>query len=65
LKREKADDEARIRREEQVRFQEELKRQSIDAQKMLTELQKQQLELQETLKYYIMKVKICYLFFIS
>jgi len=58
LKREKADDEARIRREEQVKFQEELKQQSIDAKKMLTELQQQQLELQETLKYFIMKFKV-------
>ena len=57
LKREKAEEEARIRREEQVKYQEELKRQSIDAQRMLTELQQQQLELQQTLKYYIMKFK--------
>jgi len=63
LKKEKADEEARIRREEQVRYQEELKRQSIDAQRMLTELQQQQLELQETLKYCIMKFKLHIPFF--
>jgi len=58
LKREKAEDEARIRHEEQLKYQEELKRQSRDAQKLLAELQQQQIELnkkQQSLMYVILK----------
>ena len=58
MKREKAEDEARIRHEEQVKYQEELKRQSMDAQKLLAELQQQQMELnkkQQSLMYVILK----------
>jgi len=61
LKREKAEDEARIRSEEQAKYQEELKKQSLDAQLLLAELQQQQLELtkkQESLMYEAKTIRI-------